>query len=264
MFKDYWKLNKISTIGSSVLIGLNLLLNAGLFIFLNYLVTHQATSFGERYYMFVNMINKILFLYLILIALFLIATLVRNSLGKVRQLLLLHRGRKYYIRYQLMFITLSAIISGLLVFISSTTILAYNVVTQFSEQSITTLPPADAFIISGNGLSGIAAGLAVIAIYYVIIYIIDIWNNMELKYQPRSKTYLKLASFIIRCVLICGSVFYLILSIDNLPVVYESPYFNLLSQPYQGFTAIMLLGLTVVTICLVIDYIVFFKKKVII
>lgn len=262
MFKDFIKLNKLS----SFFIGLLLALFYGgqlLFLLLikvnliNELFNMNAiTAMIPVIYVFSTMVT------LVLLSATLFVSVVKTFAGNTREFILMHRGRSYYLKFQFLLIS----ISGLLISCSFFTFrIIYQTFGYIDMFKATEFPPfkAVSFVIDPYFLIAIIVGT--IALYYVVAYIIDIFSNSKYRYQRMLARNVAVLKFIIRVVLIAVLTINLFISAENFKIAYDNVYRNLL--PSIGIRYIpgeLLLLLIFITLVLIIDYIIYFKKKVLV
>lgn len=261
MFKDYWKFNKLLVMCSAALSLVFGLISIALIIFLNYLIVNEATSFGNRYFSFERSIYIGLTAIVIIIISLLVATVIRNSIGKVRRLILLHRGRSYYLKFQLVISIMIGLVTVILFQIQFFVTTLYD---YCGAVKPTSLPMPYLYSSNLAIYKSIIYGLLVICLIYIIVYIIDLISNTELRYQHPSKSYFKVSLFISRVLLIAASFGYLVISFDNITLDYNNGYRYLITSPYLFSTSPILLAVLTAMIVVVVDYIIFFQKKVIV
>lgn len=260
MFKDYWKLNKLNVIVLAILLGLIIILS-GLSIL--------AASVDKIRYFHYNYITSfipviLLYGYVLMFGLFclgLFATAIKTFVGRNRLFIMMQRGRSYYLRLQLLIASVSALIVAILATIVIL-ILKLYFYTQIFELNY--IPPFDVYSGEFTILVPIVIGCLFILVYYVVMYLIDIFSNTSLRYQGMAKRNIAVAKFIVRTLLIGGLTFYIFISSENLRVMYESPYINLFTQKSPYINSTIVLVIIVLVPVLIVDYMLFFKKKVLV
>lgn len=259
MFNDYLKLNKLAVFITSCLLALFL---TGNVLFLGLLKFHTITRFffRNRWTAAIPGVFAIgLGILLGLIVIMLFVTAIKQFIGKSRKLILMHRGRSYYLKFQLLTISISAVIITSCLIIYRAVMVTYDYV-----YGLFVMPPLGQVTDVGI-IIPVFALCGIVALYYTIIYIIDIFANSKYRYQSIMKRNIAVFKFIIRVVIIAGSSFYLFISFEGFRVSYDNPYQHLLGPIYTDtipwFVILMFIGLAV---AIIVDYMCYFKKKVLV
>lgn len=261
MFNDYLKLNRASAFLVSLFSGLFLIVDLA---FIGLIKIDAATDFFNTnlitaYIPFV--LSMILMILLGTLALILGITAVKMFCGRSRNFILTYRGRNYYLKMQLATITSSVTIILVCVYI----FLITNQLQYYGERYNTSKFPPLAALISKYDIGTLfRVGLLMIMVYYFIMYIIDIFSNTISRYNRIIIRNFEILKFVIRVAVIgaCGLTLFLLL--ESLYVSYMNPYRNLfvsssiIPQGYITFALIMW------TVTLIVDYMIFFKKKVLV
>lgn len=259
MFNDYLKLNKLAVFITGCLMGLFLIGNV---VFLGLLKFHAVTGFFFRNRWTIaipDVFTSGLGILLGLIAIMLFVTAIKQFVGKNRYLILMYRGRSYYLKFQLLTISVSAVIITICLTMYRVVIVGYIYVFDSVVMPLFRQFPGNVIGILISILCGI------IALYYAIIHIMDIFANSKYRYQSILKRNIAVFKFIIRVAIIVGSSFYLCISFENFRVSYDNPYQHLLGPLYTDstpwFVILMVIGLAV---AITVDYMCYFKKNVLV
>lgn len=260
MFNDYIKLNKLAVFIISCLLGLYVVASV-VFVGLIKMHTVNQLFYANR---FTAQIPGMFLIGLVIIALLLAVTLfvtaVKQFLGKSRNLILMHRGRSYYLKMQLLLITISSVIVTSCYIILSAVGSTYS----YALPSVQ-MPP---LVVVTVGLDPLFIALLLfgfIALYYVVVYIIDIFANSKYRYQSMVARNLAVAGFMVRAVVILVSGSYLFLAANQFRVPYNSDYVDLLGNSINlmNYNIIILFFISL-TVAIVVDYMCYFKKKVLV
>lgn len=260
MFRDYWKLNKLNVIVLTILLGLIIILSA---------LTILAASVDKQTYFWVNRITTFIPIVLLygnvlmfgLFCLGLFATAIKTFVGRNRLFIMMQRGRNYYLRLQLLIASASALI---IVILTTIVILILKLYFYTQTFELNYIPPFEVYSNGFTIIKPIIIGCIFILVYYFVMYLIGIFSNTSLRYQGVAKRNFAVVKFIVRTLLIGGLTFYIFISSENLRVLYESPYINLFTQKSPYINSTIALVIIVLVPILIVDYMLFFKKKVLV
>lgn len=260
MINDYYKMNKLNIVITSVLLVVYSLLQIihvvyAELIIKQYFVIHPIR---ERVFFQVNNIFSVL---MILIVLVFIYNIIIVAIGNKRKLILFHYGKSYYMKYLLTitaaFSTILLVILSINNYISSYNFYASNI-REYEIENITD----SVFQPAIHMVYNITLVAAFIAIVFTCLYLVDIFENCNGRYKSLKARNFNVIKFLIRygIIWLCGFSLYfcLVMFQEN----YKNGYTELVQLPGIDVSNYLVLIIIIVTITLVIDYYCFLKKKV--
>lgn len=259
MFKDYWKLNKLNVV---LITSLIVAITVASILIVGFASADKTTNFSNSLVAYIPIITLYGNIALLgLLSLTLLITAIKTFVGTNRQFILMQRGRSYYLKFQLLTISLSSLLVGV---ITAGVMILFSLYIYTNISQIDYIPPFKVYSTDFSLLFPLVISCIFILVYYVIMYLIDIFSNTSLRYKRMAVRNLAVMSFILRTVLIGGLTFYVFIATENLRVAYESPYFKLIAQNSPYINCTIVLVVMVLVPVLIIDYMVFFKKKVLV
>ncbi len=259
MFKDYWKLNKLNIIVMGILLGLIMITSCLIVVAASCEEAISYKSWLVSYIPIILLYGNLALAGLLSLTLF--VTAIKTFIGTSRQFLLMQRGRSYYLKLQLLSVTLSSLVVGTL---ATIVIILFRLYFYVNETGLDFIPPLKVYTSDFSLLLPVIVTCIFILVYYLIMYLIDIFSNTNLRYKRMSVRNLAILRFILRTVLIGGLTFYIFIAAENLRVLYESPYSRLITQNSPYINSTICLVFIILIPVLIIDYMVFFKKKVLV
>lgn len=255
MFKDYRKLNKL---------GLIIILLAFVIFIISYamFVSNEnkilITPLDKLYSIqsITSSINTFAFV-VIVGALFFVS--IKTFWGKNRNLLMMYRSRSYYLKMQFVVVFLSALVSTIL----------YGVIQLTGNYySLGSIPrykiPFELIFYDYTKYTIVLFFVAYIILYYFIMYTIDIFANTDGRYKSILNRNMRVVGFIVRCIAIIVLTYYFTFSADIVGPLGNNPATQLMNFNFYDSFGFMVGSAFVLMILLVIEYMCYFKKKVIV
>lgn len=258
MFKDFIKLNKLGSVIIAVLLGLFTILNIAFFSIYG-IVTNSIHPVSQKWGSILQLLSTATRMMVVIIgaAMFIVAMI--TFIGKSRTLLLTHRGRSYYLKIQLLIITVSSFIVSVL-FLISNGVEALNLSHMSFEYNI----PNIVFINTKEVILIISIFCSYIAVYYLVMYAIDIFANSVNRYQSIAKRNVDLLMFLVRSWLIGWCSVMLFLSPEAVYEVYGNPATKLVTLDTLFIKEFGVFVIVMLMVVVIVDYMCYFKKKVIV
>lgn len=183
---------------------------------------------------------------------------IKSFWGKSRNLMMTYRNRTYYLQMQLLMITISALVStGMFAvwkvgfnYLGGYYNTGYNIPLNFEVNT---------YLLA---LSIIFFTLYML-FYYFIMYIIDIFANTDGRYKSILNRNLRVFGFIVRCFAILILTVYLNSSIFYFIDTYNQPADSLIYIELD-YEWTMIASFSLIMILLIVEYMSYFKKKVIV
>lgn len=256
MFKDYRKLNKVPFVLNFILLIMFIVLQI---VFVILMIMNNGYEEYSTINQVIYVIDLVLNLLLGLNIIGLFISALKIFIGKSRSILLTYRNRSYYLKMQLIVASCSALVSSMLYLIWQCTHVIYINNVNFSKKI-----PLGMFINEVNIEYMINIFCLFMLLYYFSVYIIDLFANTNYRYRSLTQKYGQVLIFFIRCSLIAILGFMLYLSPETFALNYQGPHVMLINSNITELNNTFLLIPVMLVIVLVIDYMCFFKKKVIV
>lgn len=264
MFNDYLKLNKLGVVVIGILIAVDLVCE---FILVIIHRINQVHPLGFDHTL-INILSRAIPAFTMIITLAIVGLLfalaLKTVIGRNRNLLLMYRMRGYYLKFQLAIISCSAVISGLLISMWILSNSLTNAMFEAGRAGITAWPSLQVVTQGVHPLIIVSIFCGYISVYYLVVYTIDIFANTSNRYNSISVRNLVVGRFLVRAGLIGLFSMLLYLSPEQYRLSYSSPYRSLIvinSSYIQGFLGLVVIMLMIV---IIVDYMCYFKKKVIV
>ncbi len=256
MFNDYYKLNKLNFFITIILSILEITLVAMFFIVLNSRLQMDTNTYFKVSRMVYSAVNAAT----LALVIHIFVSAVKSFVGRNRNMLITHRSRNYYHHMQLVVISLKAILIAIIIEI-------FKIVSAYfgymPAETTVDIPPLN-YLYTFDIKNVITTIFLVIAIYYTVMYLYNIFFNTNYRYKNMLQKNIAIVGFLFRVFVIGFTSFMIFVSSAYFQMKYYSDYSYLLISTNSivgNHFGIMVFTLM---FALYVDYSIHFKKKVLV